>query len=80
MPVTEPPLKATSSAGGTPPRAASATRAFARTERFIPMNPAAPESTPPITNPTATVTLWIATRTITIGIATAAMIVYCRVR
>ena len=51
--MTEPPLKATSSAGGTPPRAASATRAFARTERFMPMNPAAPESAPPIMKPIA---------------------------
>ena len=44
------------------------------------MNPAAPESTPPITKPIATVTLWIATRTSTIGIATTAMIVYWRFR
>ncbi len=51
--MTEPPLKATSSAGGTPPRAASATRAFARTETFMPMKPAAPESVPPITKPIA---------------------------
>ena len=32
-----PPRKATSSAGDTPRRAASATRAFARTDTFIPM-------------------------------------------
>jgi hypothetical protein len=51
--VTEPPLKATSSAGGTPPRAASATRALARTETFIPMKPAEPERMPPKTNPIA---------------------------
>ena len=37
MPVTEPPLKATSNARDTPLRAASATRAFARTDTFIPM-------------------------------------------
>ena len=80
MPVTDPPLKATSSAGGTPPRAASATRALARTERFIPMNPAAPESTPPITKPIATVTSWISAITIASGTATTAMIRYWRFR
>ena len=53
MPVTEPPLKAMSSAGGTPPRAASATLVLARTETFMPMKPVAPESVPPITNPIA---------------------------
>ena len=80
MPVTDPPLKATSSAGGTPPRAASATRALARTERFIPMKPAAPESTPPITNPIATVASWISAITIASGTATTAMIRYWRFR
>ena len=51
--MTEPPLKATSSAGGTPPRAASATRVLARTETFIPMKPVAPESVAPIRKPIA---------------------------
>ena len=37
MPVIAPPRKATVSAGETPPRAASATRALARTETFMPM-------------------------------------------
>ena len=32
-----PARNATFSAGGTPPRAASATRAFARTDTFMPM-------------------------------------------
>src|SRR4029078_7239476 len=40
-PVTEPPLKAASSAGGTPPRAASATREFERTETVMPIEQAA---------------------------------------
>ena len=44
MPVTAPPLKATSSAGAMPPRAASATRELARTETFMPMKPAAAEN------------------------------------
>ena len=48
MPVTAPPLKATSSARDTPPRALSATRALARTDTFMPMKPAAPENVPPI--------------------------------
>ena len=37
MPVTAPPRKATLSAFGTPSRAASATRAFERTDTFMPM-------------------------------------------
>ena len=37
-----------------PPRAASATRAFARTDTFIPMKPADAESSPPMRKPTAT--------------------------
>ena len=54
MPVTAPPRKATSSAGPMPPRAASATRALARTDTFMPMKPADAEASPPIRNPTAT--------------------------
>ena len=46
--MTAPPLKATSSACETPLRAASATRALARTDTFMPMKPAAPEKVPPI--------------------------------
>ena len=80
MPVTEPPLKATSSAGGTPPRAASATRALARTERFMPMKPAAPEKMPPITKPIAVSQFCRSNSRIAIGTATAAMIVYWRFR
>ena len=80
MPVTEPPLKAMSSAGGIPPRAASATRALARTERFIPMKPAAPERTPPITKPIAVRTSWSGINRIAITTPTPAMIVYWRFR
>ncbi len=53
MPVTAPPLKATSSAFDTPPRALSATRALARTDTFMPMKPAAAEKVPPIRKPMA---------------------------
>ena len=38
-----------------PPRAASATRALARTETFMPMKPADAEAMPPIAKPIATV-------------------------
>ena len=78
--MTEPPLKATSSAGGTPPRAASATRALARTERFIPMKPAAPESVPPITKPIAVTGSWMIASRIASGSATTPMIMYWRLR
>ena len=37
MPVIAPPRNATVSAGEMPPRAASATRALARTDTFMPM-------------------------------------------
>ena len=78
--MTEPPLKAMSSAGGMPPRAASATRAFARTERFIPMNPAEPERTPPITKPIAVSTFCSGISRIATTTPTPAMIVYWRFR
>ena len=54
MPVTAPPRKAAWSALPMPPRAASATRAFARTETFMPMKPAAAENRPPMAKPIAT--------------------------
>ena len=74
-------MKAASSAGGMPPRAASATRAFERTDTFMPMKPAAPERTPPITKPMPVVMLLVARVTrIASGMATPAMIVYWRFR
>ena len=51
--MTEPARKATLSAGLTPWRAASAVLTFERTATFMPMKPAAPESTAPIRNPIA---------------------------
>ena len=56
MPVMAPPLKATSSAGPMPLVAACAVRTLARTDTFMPMKPQAPDSTAPITKPTALVT------------------------
>jgi hypothetical protein len=41
-----------------PLRADSATRALARTETFIPTNPVAAESAPPIAKPIATRMFW----------------------
>jgi len=86
--VTAPPLKATPSAGPSPPRAASAVRTLARTDTFIPMNPAAADATAPMRNPiaafqpsrlesTACPSRAITTNSTT---ATPAMIVYCRRR
>src|ERR1700750_1900153 len=54
MPVIAPPRKATSSAGPMPPRAASATRALARTDTFMPMKPADAGARPPTRKPMAT--------------------------
>ena len=51
--MTEPALKATSSAGFRPFLAASAVRAFERTATFMPMNPAAAERAAPIRKPNA---------------------------
>ena len=78
--MTEPPLKATSSAGGTPPRAASATRELARTETFMPMKPAEPESVAPMMKPMAVLQFCRMRSRTAIGTATAAMIVYWRLR
>ena len=63
-----------------PPRAASATRALALTERFMPMNPAEPESTPPIAKPIAVSTFCSGIRRIATTNPTPAMIMYWRVR
>ena len=50
-----PPRKATASASFSPVRAASAVRTFERTETFMPMKPASPDSTAPTANPAAVV-------------------------
>ncbi len=75
-----PPLKATSSAALTPPRADSATRVLARTDTFMPMNPAAPEKAPPITKPIAVRKSSAMARTIARTTATMPMIWYWRTR
>jgi hypothetical protein len=78
--VTAPPLNATSSAGEVPPRAASATRAFMRTDTFIPMKPAAAEKLPPMMKPMATRTFSAMSRTTASTIPITPMIVYWRLR
>ena len=49
-----PALNASSSPFASEPIAAWAVRTLARTDTFMPMKPAAPESTAPIRNPIAT--------------------------
>ena len=80
MPVTAPPRKATFRAGGTPPRAASATRALARTETFMPTNPAVADRAAPMRKPIATRMFWSGISRMNTTTPTAAMIVYWRVR
>ena len=76
-----PPRKAASSARrATPPRAASATRAFARTETFMPMKPAAADSRPPIAKPIATSMFCSGISAMNSTTPTPAMTVYWRVR
>ena len=54
MPVTAPALNEMSRPSASDLVAACAVRTFARTETFMPMKPAAPESTAPIRKPMAT--------------------------
>jgi len=54
MPVTAPALKEMSRPSASERVAACAVRTLARTETFMPMKPAAPESTAPMTKPKAT--------------------------
>ena len=70
------PRNATLSAGATPPRADSATRALARTETFIPMYPAAAERKPPIAKPIATRMFCTGIRTMNRITPTPAIVVY----
>jgi hypothetical protein len=80
MPVTAPPRKATVSALETPPRAASATRVLARTDTFMPTNPAPADRPAPMRKPMATRMFWSGISRMNTTTPTAAMIVYWRVR
>ena len=75
-----PPRNATFSAGETPPRAASATRAFERTDTFMPMYPVDPDSMPPIANPHATAMFWMKISATNSTTPTTAIVVYWRFR
>ena len=80
MPVMAPPRNAMFSAGLMPLRAASAVRTLARTETFMPMKPARPDSTAPTAKPAAVVppsTTQISTNSTT---PTMPMVVYWRLR
>ena len=55
MPVTAPPLKATSNAGTIPFVAACAVRTLALTETLMPIKPHAPDNNAPTTKPIAVV-------------------------
>ena len=63
-----------------PPRAASATRALARTETFIPVKPADAEATPPMRKPMATSMLWSGIRAMKRTTPTIPITVYWRRR
>ena len=80
MPVMAPPRKATCSAGPMPCVAAWAVRTLARTETFMPMKPQAPESTAPMTKPTAVVPSRNAAMRMASTMPTKAMVLYCRAR
>ena len=80
MPVTAPPRNATSSAGPMPPRAASATRALARTDTFMPMKPADAEASPPMRKPIATSMFCSGIRATNRTAPTIAIVVYWRRR
>ena len=63
-----------------PPRAASATRALARTETFMPMKPADAEARPPMRKPMATSKFWIGIRATNSTTPTMPITVYWRRR
>ena len=80
--MTAPALKAMLKARATPVFAPSATRVFARTATFMPMNPAAAENTAPIRKPNAVPQPRSFQNPITRKrtIATTAIVWYCRRR
>ncbi len=63
-----------------PPRAASATRALARTDTFMPMKPAAADARPPMAKPTATSMFCSGIRTTNRTTPTIPIVVYWRLR
>ena len=80
MPVTAPDLKATSRPPPSDTVAAWAVRTLARTETFMPMKPAAPDSTAPIRKPTPTCQPRNQVRTTKSTMPTAPIVMYWRRR
>ena len=80
MPVMAPALKASSSPPASELMAACAVRTLACTEMFMPMKPAAPESTAPIRKPIATSKPRKYQTTTKITAPTMPMVVYWRLR
>ena len=78
MPVIAPDLKASSRPAASEPIAAWAVRTLARTDTFMPMNPAAAERMAPIAKPTATSQPSSQPSTRKITTPTTPMVVYCR--
>ena len=76
MPVIAPARKASVRPAWRPFCAAAAVRTFERTEMFIPMKPATPESTAPITNPVAEIVPSVAAMITATTTPTMAMVVY----
>ena len=80
MPVMAPDLKARSRPPASEPIAAWAVRTLARTETFMPMKPAAAESTAPTAKPTATSQPSVKPTMMKMTTPTPAMVVYWRLR
>ena len=80
MPVMAPDLKARSSPAARPWVEASAVRTLARTETFIPMKPARPDSTAPMRKPTATAAPSTRKMPMNSTTPTAEIVIYCRFR
>ena len=80
MPVIAPALNEMSSPRASDSEAPCAVRTLARTETFMPMKPAAPDSSAPIRKPTATGQESSRPSTTKITAPTTAMVAYCRRR
>ena len=80
MPVTAPDLKAMSRPPPSEVEAACAVRTLARTETFMPMKPAAPDSTAPIRKPMATLIPRNTASSTNRTTPTTPMVAYCRRR
>ena len=80
MPVMAPDLKASSSPSASDRVAAWAVRTLARTETFMPMKPASPDSTAPTAKPSATSQPSSQPRRMNTTTPTMPMVVYCRRR